>query len=467
MKFWQKIFISSIILFVIVFNVGAYFIVSYSYEFTLQREKESSIREQTVILSSINTSIKNYEKALPGAPRDLIILSSIIKPLAEYYSSQNVSLALYKDDKLVYSSAPAIDAELLKNNGSTKIYNTKVEDKRYLFISSGITDFKNLTFVYVRDISLVDAYKRKVSQFFARISVIVILALSIAYYFIIKNHTNPIKRLNMATKKISNGAFNERVNIKRNDELGELSNTFNAMADSIEEKISELISQAEKRQQFIDNLAHEMKTPLTSILGYSEFLQNAMSSEEERIKAASYIHRSAKQLSILSTQLLDMAFLSNDELKLSELKVKDLLDALKNIVMPLLQHKHLCLKISNELEIIRGNESLILSLLTNLVENAIKASEETETIEIKVFANKNPVFEIIDYGCGMTNDELSKILDPFYRVDKSRSKESGGAGLGLSIVKKIADLHNAKIEISSQVGIGTKVRVTFYNSLTT
>lgn len=122
----------------------------------------------------------------------------------------------------------------------------------------------------------------------------------------------------------------------------------------------------------------------------------------------------------------------------------------------------------NHLKWLKGDETLLLSLLTNLVENAARASTENEIITVRAYQkNNHPILEVSDNGCGMDTKELEKIIEPFYRVDKSRSRALGGVGLGMSIVAQIADFHEAKLDIQSQQQQGTTVRIIFNKSITT
>jgi len=296
MKFWQKIFISTFVLFFIAFDVGAYILVDHSYNFSLQRENENAAREQSVILSSVQSRIADIETVIKNASQDTIQLSTIITPLSDFYQKQGVTLALYNDNTLIYSNTPDIPEDIISvKDGYKNIANKKVGDIRYLFVSSKIPDFPNLTIVYVRDISKLDVFRSDIIRVFILVSSSMCVLLGAALYLLLKYFTRPIKQLKNMTDKIATGAYDERVQINRNDELGELGKTFNLMAESVESNIHRLKESTEDKQNFIDNLAHEMKTPLTAILGYSEYLQNANSSEEERILSAQHLKKLQKE----------------------------------------------------------------------------------------------------------------------------------------------------------------------------
>jgi len=214
------------------------------------------------------------------------------------------------------------------------------------------------------------------------------------------------------------------------------------------------------KQMFIDNLAHEMKTPLTSILGYSEYLQNAMNNEEERIKAAGHLRNSAKRLQSLSSALLDLAY-TREKIILKDIDTEHLFQALDDLMKHSLTERKLKLDITIHTPIICGDESLLLSLLSNLIENAARASIEGGIIKVSAYKKENLILEVSDVGFGMDENEILKITEPFYRVDKSRSRADGGIGLGMSICKQIAQLHNAELKIKSRPDIGTTVQLIF------
>lgn len=127
--------------------------------------------------------------------------------------------------------------------------------------------------------------------------------------------------------------------------------------------------------------------------------------------------------------------------------------------------KNISLHFEDKLGELWGDKVLLLSLLTNLVDNAVKASEPESSVTVKAYMKEYPVLEVIDQGKGMKPDEIDKVFEPFYRVDKSRSRKDGGVGLGLALCNQIAELHGAKLSISSEVGKGTKVTLYFTTSL--
>jgi len=464
LKFWVKIFIGTMFVFTFAFAVGAIFLSSSAFNFNRRREIENGVREQSVILSSVENRINTIEQIYPDVTMNKERLAAIVKPLSDYYKMQNVLLALYCNGEEVYSDIPNAEfAELLEFEALPKNKNKKYTDivsdeKRYLLVSSPVGGDSNLIFVYARDISELDNFRKEISRSFQITSAVVLLSLGLLIYLMLRHFTRPIASLNKITAQIAKGDYGKRVDANRNDEFGALAQNFNTMADSVEENIQRLTRAAEDRQQFIDNLSHEMKTPLTAISGYAEYLRNARCNEEERITAAEHLYNMSLRLENLSKKLLDMAFMREKAIEKKPCDSGKLLRELAEMTSPLLSSRNQKLVIHNNTKFIDGDETLLLSMLANLVENAARASDPKSVITVKA---DDAAIEVIDTGRGIAPEEIEKITEPFYRVDASRSRKFGGVGLGLSIVSQIAELHGAKLEIESEPNKGTSVKIIF------
>jgi len=463
MKFWQKIFIGTLVIFIFAFNAGVLYLTMYSYNFNRQRETENSIREQEMIMSTVFSRISNAERFYPDAPNNTERLIAIISPLAEFYEQQGVLLALFENEETVFANIPDIDAKLLnlENTQTKNIMEETIEGKRYVIVASKLPEYQHLTFIYARDISQIDDYRVNIGRAFAIVNVVVLTFLGISIYVLLKRLTKPITELTATTAEIAGGDFDKRVKVKSNDELGVLADSFNRMADSIEQQMLELKKSAEEKQQFIDDLTHEIKTPMTSILGYSEYLQTAKSTEEERIVAAAHLHDMTLRLESLSEKLLDLAYTRDENIEWETVYIPKLFEELEAVMRPKLESRNLELMTFPELTHIVCDEMLILLMLQNLVENAAKASKDETLITVRSYMEDHPIVEVRDTGIGMEKHDVERILAPFYRVDKSRSRKFGGVGLGLSIVSQIVSLHDARINIESEPGIGTNIKIHF------
>jgi len=414
-------------------------------------------------MSSVTSRITNAEMHFPGASQNEERLHAIMHSLAGFYMNQDVLLDLYLEDDKVYAIIPDLDLEILslENPQSKNVMEVTLNNERHVIVASKLPDYQHLTLVYARNISQIDVYLQAISRIFVIVNIAVLAFLGISIYLFLKHTTKPITRLTAATADIANGAYNKRINVNSNDEIGILADSFNRMADSIEKHMAELKKSAEEKQQFIDDLTHEIKTPMTSILGYSEYLHSAKSTEEERMIAAAHLHKMTQRLESLSEKLLDLAYSRDENIEWETVYVPELFNELTMMMLPKLAPRNIELLTYPELTHIVGDKMLILLMLQNLVENAAKASTDGAAITVRIYMEDHPVIEVSDTGCGMERRDVERIMAPFYRVDKSRSRMFGGVGLGLSIVSQIASLHDARVDIESEPGAGTVVKIHF------
>lgn len=268
--------------------------------------------------------------------------------------------------------------------------------------------------------------------------------------------TRPIKILNKTSKQIALGKFNERVDIKSKDEIGELAESFNLMADQVEKKIDELNLQVEQKNAFLNGFTHELKTPMTAILGYTNMLRLKKCDEELTKKALKFIYLETKRLESLSFKLMKLMGLSEEQLDITDFNVNELMNKMKMIEASILNDNEIILDV--EPEILEGDVELLDVVMRNLVENASKAEPKDNIILIegKKISNMYKI-SVIDKGVGIPKEHIKRVTEDFYMVDKSRSRKSNGSGIGLSLVKKILLFHNSEIDIESEEGIGTKV----------
>lgn len=269
--------------------------------------------------------------------------------------------------------------------------------------------------------------------------------------------TKPLKELGRSVKRITQGEYAERVKVSTKDEVGELAQDFNSMAEAVQIHVEELREIMQRQQIFIGGLTHEFKTPLTSVIGHSETLLYTKMPEDVVEKSLLYIHDQCKWLERLTQKLLKLITLQ-EEIVLREESVEELLGSVRDSVMETLLKRGAALESECTIPSLPMDFDLMQSLLVNLVDNASKASAAGQTV--RIFAHDRTI-EVIDQGIGIPERDISRITEPFYMVDKSRSKRMGGAGLGLALVKRIADAHGASLAIESIPGQGTVVKVVF------
>lgn len=225
-----------------------------------------------------------------------------------------------------------------------------------------------------------------------------------------------------------------------------------------------ILEAAKVRQDFTANVSHELKTPLTAISGYSELIENRMVEGEQIIGFAKEIRHNSERLLSLINDIINLSELdrTEDTIQLEHIDLYEVAESCSNSLRINAQQKGLSFSLCGESCMIHANRDLIAELITNLGENAIRYNKENGSVTIEVRKeNERPVLIVSDTGIGIPKEHQDRIFERFYRVDKSRSKQTGGTGLGLAIVKHIAQIHNATLTLTSEVGKGTCVRVEF------
>ena len=274
-------------------------------------------------------------------------------------------------------------------------------------------------------------------------------------YFTSRRLVAPLKRLTQAAERIGQGHLDERVNIQAKDEVGQLATAFNGMVDNLNrhEKL---------RKQFTADVAHELRTPLTSIKSYIEaFQDNVLPADQENLSS---LHEEIDRLVDLSSDLKDLNVAEIGALTLivEPVDLGQLLEKVVQSLHPLIQEKQLALiwNAPPELVATSGDRRLLTRLFYNLVHNAYRYTDVGGQITVKLL--QTPDFnEIIikNTGLGIPQSDLPLIFERFYRADKSRTRETGGTGIGLALVQQITALHHGIITVQSEVDKETKFTV--------
>lgn len=244
---------------------------------------------------------------------------------------------------------------------------------------------------------------------------------------------------------------------------GEMVGIICLLLDVTEQKKTEKL-----RREFTANVTHELKTPLTSISGYAEMIENGMVSElEDMQKFAGRIHKEAGRLIMLIGDIMKLSKMDDKVYQVEGVKKVNLKDMVEESIEVLeVPAKNNQISFVTNLTDVTfiGNETQLYELVFNLCDNAVRYNKPGGSVFINLErVDENPVLTVRDTGIGIDKKHQDRIFERFYRVDKSRSKETGGTGLGLAIVRHIAELHNAEIAVESEVGKGTKITVTFYS----
>ena len=288
-----------------------------------------------------------------------------------------------------------------------------------------------------------------------RVSIVSILLITIALMQnISRKIVNPIKKITDATKKVASGDFTIELETKRDDEIGELTHNFNKM-------VKELNSIECLQKDFINNVSHEIKTPISSIQGFAKLLEADDLSKEERKEYAEIIKEESDRLLYLSTNILKLAKLENQERIMNKTKfnIAEQIRRTISVLEPKWKEKNIKFNVSLKEQEFWGEKDLMYQVWMNIIENSIKFSKQDGQIDVKMKTNQDSIIvEIKDYGIGMEEEEAKKIFDRFYQIDKSHTKP--GAGLGMTIAKRIVELSGGKIEVTSKLNESTTFIVT-------
>lgn len=278
--------------------------------------------------------------------------------------------------------------------------------------------------------------------------------------FLSKRLSKPLIDMAAATRKISDGNLSVRIHTQSEDELGQLSASINNMAMSLE-RIQK------QRKAFFANIAHELKTPITYLTGYTDVLQKGLvHSEEDQQRYLSIIKDESERLSKLVHDLFELAILDEGKLDLSlePVDVNDLIFSICQNLSVMVKEKGIALKpssVSKSPLWIEADFDRMTQVFSNLLINAIRYTIEGQ-VGVETYAHEQMVvIEIEDTGIGISEDDQKRIFERFYRADESRSRKTGGIGLGLAIVKELIEKQNGTIEVTSLVGRGTRFTLKF------
>ena len=412
--------------------------------------------------------MNDFEEALEKSGTDAIGLEYFFK-MSEYEDNErqenyNLCFRLGKEVEEIYNPTIFTLKNLLRYSYETyqdngNISYTRIEhgEKTYLVFQR---EFQSQFLVFqITDITYVTEYKEQLAIILGVLSLGVVLLTVSILWASVRHMLLPLQKLNDSAKKIAEGVYDDRVDIKGKDEIGELGKSFNQMAQAVETKTQHLEESERRKTLFMGNLTHELKTPMTAISGYAQTLLTTKLEQEEQEEALLYIYEQCGRLERLSKKMMRLLEVDGEEaLHYTNVSAKQLFEDAKKSCKILLEKKSMVLECVSHDEMYRVDYDLMLDVLINLIDNGVKASEEGS--RIRLIASEDSII-VQDFGRGIPEEEKERILEPFYMIDKSRSRKCGGAGLGLSLAALIIKRHNMKMEIESEIGKGTSIHLQF------
>lgn len=468
MKFWQKIYVFSILVFIIIFNAASIMVIERSHNRMLKQEINNALSQNMSIHSSVDAIVPilriydsiDYEK-------------TVLTRIANEFVGKNNEQLVYLDirdekNRSVFNNTdfqiPKQREELDKLAVDEISYILRDIDQRTILFTSNIANINHKSYVFTYMIDVTSVYQDRVDQyqFFAKVDVAACILYMLIMFFVSRGLTRSIDRLSRTAQVIAEGDFSDRVRIKSKDEIGTLAQNFNDMAAVVEDKITILERNNEEKQRFINNFTHELKTPLTSIIAYANFMRTTKYNEEMFMDSLNVIYSEGKRLESLSLKLMNLILLQEDDFQMEVHDLGAIFAELKPTLSVMASEKHVGMIVECEPCELLVEKDLIKVLISNLVDNALKASAPQQTIILRALWRGNQyILQVQDEGIGIAKEHQDKIFEPFYMADKSRTRSSNGAGLGLAICQSIAGVHHAAIHIASNENQGTIVEVVF------
>lgn len=451
MKLAWKIIVSTVIVVAFAVGLGGYLMAATAFNTALDTELTAAKDDMRLFTLTLQSVIGANDAAeLPSLLKDYDMFDDYIFRLIDVNGNvlcQNGDIG----ETMIYDS--------LSSSGELA-YRIVVSADTYRVQTARTVSLGGQT-VYVekfRDVTSVFTQKRQNLSAFRALTMIITAASALAVTLTLVYLTAPIRSLTRTTKQLAEGHYEQRAHVKNHDELGELASSFNRMADALESNIMELRDAAERQRDFTSSFAHELKTPLTSVIGYADTLRSCELPPDRRFEAASYIFSEGKRLESMSHSLLDLFALDKAVPELRPVPIRPLCRELARSCIEPLSKKgvRLYLKLSDAT--VLCEPELLKTLLYNLTDNARKASADSSCVEwIGMRVEGGYKLTVRDHGCGIPASKLAHVTEPFYMLDKSRARAEGGTGLGLALCKRIAKAHGTQLRLESEVGQGTRV----------
>ena len=462
MRFRNKVLVLQVLILSICLGGTGYLMIHRNFEQTLDSQLKSAVGQNAMIETMVQ-----YELMDERNREDTDVSELLQKTGAALKGQRPVGTPKFNivyDNAVIFASDEEFGKKMYaqsEEDGQYYVIQTE-GDRHYMYVSSFcFLEENRLCIITKSDISQVYELMLEQVDFFRGLIIVVLLIASVLMYLMSIYLTAPLEKLKDVSQQIAKGDYGQRVVVSGGDEFKILAEQFNQMAEAVEGHVEELKDMLRRRDQFVADFTHEIKTPMTAIIGYADTLRSMKLPEEMQMMAYNYIVSEGTRLESLSKKLFQLIYLREHELEMELVHTGDFAKLVEQVSVPILQKDGVMLKIEVEPYALQMNQELVVTAFLNLIDNARKASKSGDVIEFigKVQENHTYLFEIIDHGNGIEREELEHICDEFYMVDKSRARKAGGAGLGLSLVALIVKKHGAKLLIESEPQVGTRVKL--------
>ncbi|NLW77888.1 MAG: HAMP domain-containing histidine kinase [Ruminococcaceae bacterium] len=464
MRFSIKLALAITVLLAVSLSVGGYLLVRQNFQDSLQNVVRQNLNQH--IMEKYTLEAELLDLTSTGIAPDDNQLRRYGQHLTEYMGGGGRWTAFYAGDlSEIYSNfdgrVSQEDRLAATESGTDNYLIRPVEGGHVMLLASNVeTMGRQLWLLNGYDMDAVFGERDRQMANFLRMAAIVLAGSAVVIVLLASRLTRPIRRLNLVSRKIASGAYAVRTGFTGGDEVGQLGRNFDKMAGAVEQKVEALNASVHQRDDFVAAFTHEIKTPMTSIIGYSDILRSTEYEPAVRQKAANYIFHESKRLESLSQKLLMLMGLSQEQPVMKPVQLNTLFAVAGRSVVPLMEGTRLDFTPAGAVHVL-ADMDLAADLLRNLMLNAAKAEPEDEAVHISWQLEWERVRILVrDTGRGIPPEELERIIEPFYMVDKSRARASGGSGLGLALSERIAVLHGGHLQFESQVGVGTTVSFT-------
>lgn len=452
------------------------------------------IHEKEEMLKRSGREINRYFSRYAENSNNPLIYAFFQQVLEEYSSGANAIIWIVRTDGSIWASKPDLSSNNPYMRLVRKSLNTEdpdiprlADERQYKDVMAGkdplvkIGDFYGLfketkeswlTVEYpltYNDSTIAAVYlmtpvpeihktRESVFRFFMLSVLISVLVSVVLVYIFSRKLIKPLKEINDAARVISGGEFTKRLDIRSQDEIGELAMSFNQMITALE-------NLEEMRRGFIANVSHELRTPMTSIRGFIEGMLDGTIPPEKHKDYLAIVKEETIRLNRLVNDLLDLARMESGESKVF-MRTFDINELIRRSIIKLekmITDKDISVDADFEEEeiFVHADSDMIERVIINLIHNGVKFTGENGKISISTRKQKDKVLiSIHDDGVGIEKNELAMIWDRFYKSDKSRSMDKSGTGLGLAIVKNLINSHGQEIWVDSEPGKGTRFTFT-------
>ena len=456
MKIFARLYIGIVLILVFVLIISGLIIVNTSLNKNIEREVNNGMERHNIVQSLLETNIII-------ATRDKAADKNTIHAAAENTKTgEELSLVVLMGNEVCYGDIDFYSDYTGLANGAVSYHIKTVGDHSYLECGSTFTK-RNVKYTCITcsEITRIIDENNSLRHTYRMIYIIMLgvgAVFALAFALLI---TRPVMRLSNATRSIAEGDYSHRIDTVTNDELGQLTQAYNTMADTIQEKINDLERSVRSKEDFIAAFSHETKTPITGIIGYADLIYQGKVRDNEIREAAGVILSEGERLQSLSNKLLELTELNRGESSLmrEQISASDLSSDLSGLIRIEADKRGAKVRYDMEDGYFWADYDLIRSVMINLIDNAMKAGAKNIAVSGVQGEGDSYTITVTDDGRGIPADKVERVKEAFYMVDKSRSRAEHGAGLGLSLCDRIVKLHGGTMDISSVEGKGTAITI--------